>query len=92
MGENRNECGIGLSIALTREHKETGTSYGLEMMAERTATRENIGLQLKLQTTPVWWRTFRNQFCWPKRPDVYRRKLPPGVLKLQDLASVQMAG
>ena len=46
MGENRSECGFGLSLALTREDEETGLGYGIEVMGERTASRETIGLQL----------------------------------------------
>jgi hypothetical protein len=46
MGEDRNECGLGLSMALSREDEVTGRSYGIALTGERTKTRETIGLQL----------------------------------------------
>ena len=46
MGEERNECGFGLSLALSHEDESTGRSYGMVLSGERTKTRETIGLQL----------------------------------------------
>lgn len=41
-----NECGLGLSMALSREDEDTGRSYGIEFSGERTKTSETIGLKL----------------------------------------------
>jgi uncharacterized repeat protein (TIGR01451 family) len=53
MGEDRNECGLGLSMALSHEDEDTGTSYGIELIGERTKIRETIGLQLSY-TQPLF--------------------------------------
>lgn len=51
MGETVNECGLGLSMGLSREDEDTGKSYGIELMGERTKTRDTIGLQLNYRQT-----------------------------------------